>query len=434
MRQRLLVPAVLAAVAIGIPSAAAAEPAVQVVAGGYHTCAILVNGKVKCWGYNGYGQLGLNNTIDRGSAPGQMGAALPSPFFPVKSHTVQLALGFYHTCALDNGGDVYCWGFNSYGQLGYGNTNHLGDNAGEINGGLFSSISHVRKITAGFFHTCALKVNGEVKCWGLNSSGQLGLGDTVNRGDNPGDTGHTVASVPLGGKAIDVAAYGYSTCALLDTHQLKCWGDNSFGQLGLGDTATRGNVPGPLPVVSTGMTPHKIGAGSYHACVDDSDSHAKCWGYNAYGQLGLGDTANRGDGPGEMGAALPFHSFGTWDIAGGAFHTCSHRQSGFVAIGSVKCWGYNGYGALGQGDTVNRGDNPGETVASIPAIDLGTTGTGLPPNVMQITGGAYHTCALISGGIKCWGYNGIGQLGLGDTANRGDNPGEMGDMLPFVDL
>src|SRR5258708_3882464 len=97
--------------------APAQTPAVRVGAGGYHTCAVLIAGNVKCWGYNAYGQLGLGDTVNRGDAPGQMGGALPAVFIPQKGAVKQLALGGFHTCVLDAVGDVYCWGYNVYGQL-----------------------------------------------------------------------------------------------------------------------------------------------------------------------------------------------------------------------------------------------------------------------------------------------------------------------------
>lgn len=138
-------------------SAAAQTPAVRAAAGAYHTCAILTNGSVKCWGYNAYGQLGLGDTVTRGNAPGQMGSALPKVFFPQRGPVKQLALGAYHTCALDTEGDAYCWGYNGQGQVGYGHANNLGDNPGEVFGGMAQAVIETQKIVAGDYHTCALK-------------------------------------------------------------------------------------------------------------------------------------------------------------------------------------------------------------------------------------------------------------------------------------
>ena len=155
----------------------------------------------------------------------------------------------------------------------------------------------------------------------------------------------------------------------------------------------------------------------------------KCWGSNDYGQLGLGDTSIRGDGPGEMGDDLPAVDLGPGRtakmIAGGSNHACAVLDDD-----SVKCWGRNDYGQLGLGHTSDRGDNINEMGDKLPAVDLGTGRT-----AKMISAGEAHTCALLDDdSLKCWGRNDYGQLGIGDTDRRGDGPGEMGDDLPFVDL
>jgi alpha-tubulin suppressor-like RCC1 family protein len=153
----------------------------------------------------------------------------------------------------------------------------------------------------------------------------------------------------------------------------------------------------------------------------------KCWGYNVYGQLGYGDTVQRGDGDREMGDYLGFVDVnsGVVSLSLGVYHTCA-----VLTDLTVKCWGYNGYGQLGQGDTTQRGDGSGEMGASLSTIDVGSSVL-----VAEIATGSYHTCVLSTDGdIKCWGYNGYGQLGYGDTTQRGDGSGEMGDSLPFVDV
>ncbi|KAG2433214.1 hypothetical protein HYH02_012755 [Chlamydomonas schloesseri] len=174
-------------------------------------------------------------------------------------------------------------------------------------------------ISAGYEYTCALLDNGSVKCWGWNDDGQLGLGDTSYRGDGPGEMGDTLPAVALGtGRtATAISAGGLHTCALLDNGSVKCWGWNDAGQLGLGDTSHRGDGPGEmgnrLPAVElgTGRTATAISAGGLHTCALLDNGSVKCWGWNDYGQLGLGDTSWRGDGPGEMGNRLPAVSLGT---------------------------------------------------------------------------------------------------------------------------
>jgi hypothetical protein len=164
--------------------------------------------------------------------------------------------------------------------------------------------------------------------------------------------------------------------------------------------------------------------GGIHTCARLDNGAVKCWGYNFFGQLGLGN-----NGPGEMGDALPAVNLGTGRtavaLASGRHHTCARLDNG-----AVKCWGNNLEGELGLGDKSNRGDGPGEMGDALPTVDLGTGRT-----AVALTAGGYHTCApLDNGELKCWGANFDGQLGLSDRADRGDGPEEVGDFLPPVDL
>ncbi len=186
-----------------------------------------------------------------------------------------------------------------------------------------------------------------------------------------------------------------------------------------------------LPVVAlgTGRTAVEIAAAGWHTCALLDNATVKCWGDNFFEQLGLGDTLDRGDGPGEMGNSLPVVSLGTGRtverLSRGGVHTCA-----LLDDASLKCWGTNFNGSLGLGDTLGRGHDPGEMGDALPAVALGTGRT-----ATQTSAGAYHTCALLDDGtVRCWGRNDLGQLGLGDTADRGDEPGEMGDALPVVTL
>jgi cysteine-rich repeat protein len=174
------------------------------------------------------------------------------------------------------------------------------------------------ELTAGVNFSCALARSGAVKCWGDNSYGALGLGDTEPRGDQPGEMGDALPTVNLGSgrRAIRVVAGDRSACAILDDGSLKCWGGNDWGTLGLGDTNNRGDEPGEmgdaLPAVDLGIgrTAKSVAVGR-HICAVLDDGSVKCWGLNSYSQLGLGDDNNRGDEPGEMGEALPRVDLGT---------------------------------------------------------------------------------------------------------------------------
>jgi hypothetical protein len=289
---------------------------------------------------------------------------------------------------------------------------------------------------AGYFFTCARFDDGSVKCWGDNTNGQLGLGDALARGNAPGEMGSVLPTVDLGpGRSALQVAVGYHACARLDDSSVKCWGFNDDGQLGLGDVQHRGDELGELganlPVVDLGpgRSALQVAANVRHTCARLDNGTLKCWGRNGSGRLGLGDTQSRGDGPGEMGANLPAVDLGpgrtALEVALGSSHTCARLDDG-----SVKCWGRNDKGQLGLGDVQDRGDGAGEMGTNLPVVNLGPGRTAL-----QLALGLSHTCArLDDGSIKCWGDNGSGQLGLGDTQVRGGLPGQMGASLPAIDL
>jgi alpha-tubulin suppressor-like RCC1 family protein len=412
----------------------------ELTAGQQHTCARLDDGSVKCWGSNVNGQLGLGDTQQRGDGPGELGATLPAVDLGPGRTALQLTAGYNHTCARLDDGSVKCWGLNDVGQLGLGDTQSRGDGPGEMGATLpalnLGAGRTALQLAAGSFHTCARLDDGSVKCWGRNNLGQLGLGDTQDRGGGPGQMGATLPAVNLGSgrTALQLTAGDSHTCAQLDDSSVKCWGYNFSGELGLGDTQNRGDGPGEmgatLPAVNLGpgRTALQLTAGS-HTCARLDDGSVKCWGFNGGGQLGLGDTQSRGDGPGEMGATLPAVNLGpgrtALQLTAGLAHTCARLDDG-----SLKCWGANFVGQLGLGDGQSRGDGPGKLGASLPPVDLGLGRTAL-----QLTAGGGHTCArLDDGSVKCWGANGNGQLGLGDTQSRGDGPAEMGAALPAVQL
>jgi alpha-tubulin suppressor-like RCC1 family protein len=292
-------------------------------------------------------------------------------------------------------------------------------------------------IAVGDMHTCALLTDGRVKCWGENTTGALGLGDDEDRGDEPGETGDALPAVDLGtdAKVLTIAVGTDHSCVLLMDGRVKCWGVGIQGQLGTGDIEARGDDPGEmgdaLPAVDLGTNAKAISITSagYHVCALLDDGRVKCWGNGAEGALGLGDKNDRGDDPGEMGDALPAVDLGSGtkviEIASSGANSCA-----LLDEGRVKCWGYNGRGKLGLGDTQNRGDNPAEMGDQLPFIDLGTGAV-----AVAVVPGLRHICALLQEGrMKCWGMNTSGALGIGDDEDRGDEPGEMGDALPLVDL
>ena len=297
--------------------------AVSLVAGRSHACARLDNGAVKCWGQNFYGQLGLGDTFYRGDELGEMGDALPAVDLGTGRTALSLALGANHTCARLDNGTVKCWGLNFKGQLGLGDDLRRGDASGEMDDNLpavdLGTGRTAVSLITGDSHTCALLDDDTVKCWGQNSRGQLGLGDSLDRGDLRRQMGDDLRAVDLGtGRtAVSIAAGGDHTCAILDDGQVKCWGNNFFGQLGLGHLATIGdglNEMGDfLPPVSLGsrFTAVSLSAGENHTCALLNNGAIKCWGYNEFGQLGLEDSFLRGLAPETMGDNLSIVTLGT---------------------------------------------------------------------------------------------------------------------------
>eukprot|EP01083_Nonionella_stella_P086010 238688_1 len=172
------------------------------MAGWSHNCALSTANKMKCFGRNNYGQLGYGDTNHRGDEANQMGDTLLEIDLGTSFIPMQIVAGMYRTCALSTGHKVKCWGYNSHGQLGYGDTNDRGDEANEMGDDLFEIDLGTNfipmQMTAGYYHTCALSTGNEVKCWGYNSHGQLGYGDTNDRGDEANEMGDDLFEIDLG--------------------------------------------------------------------------------------------------------------------------------------------------------------------------------------------------------------------------------------------
>ena len=281
------------------------------------------NGALKCWGDNEYGALGLGDLISRGKESSQTGDGLRAINLGTgRTAKAVAAGGYYHACAIVDDGRVKCWGNNEYGQLGVADKEARGDEPNEMGDALpFVDLGNGRTATAVVttaYNTCALLDNGSVKCWG--QSGGNGLGESGGyRGDEPNEMGDALPAVKLGtnvtAKAI-VGGYSF-VCALLNSGAVKCWGDNHLGQLGQGDTVERGrdaNFMGdnlPPVLLGSGRTARAIAAGAWHACALLDNGEVKCWGHNESGELGLGDKKDRGNFPGQMGDALPAVDLGT---------------------------------------------------------------------------------------------------------------------------
>jgi len=359
-------------VAAAWPSGAAGEAVSQVAGGGSHTCAVAESGAAWCWGSNSYGQLGDGTNTSR-STPGAVSG--------LASGVVALAAGYYHTCALTSAGAVWCWGRGNYGQLGNGSTSSRNTPVA-----VSSLAGGVAAIAAGDYHTCAMTSAGAAFCWGRNDHGQLGDETTTNRS----------APVPVTGFASGAAALdagGHSTCAVTAVGGLWCWGYNSYGQVGDGTTTDR-----LAPVVVSGLASGvaSVATGAYHTCARTSAGAATCWGYNVYGELGDGTTTTFRPTP----VAVSGLGSGVAALAVGVYHTCA-----LTSAGGAWCWGNNELGQLGDGSM---------TIRTVP-----TAVSGLGSGVTAIAAGNYHTSAVIAtGGVWCWGWDDGGELGNGGTLLR----------------
>jgi alpha-tubulin suppressor-like RCC1 family protein len=330
-----------------------------------HTCTLTSAGGVKCWGYNGNGQLGTGDTANRLVAADVSG---------LTAGVKAIGAGPDFTCALTTAGGVKCWGANIFGQLGSGNTTQQLTPVNVV--GLTSGVA---AISLGYYHACALTDAGAVKCWGLNDDGQLGNGSTTRQSSPV-----SVSGLASGVSAIEVGN-GHS-CALLAGGGVKCWGDNYYGQLGNGNTTDQWS---PVSVSGLASGTAAVSGGGSHTCALTTGGGVKCWGLNSSGQLGTGNTTQQLTPTDAVGLAS-----GVAALSAGSDHTCA-----FTTAGGAKCWGNNSSYKLGrQGSPLTAAD-----------VD------GLTSGGYAIVAGSVHTCAITSlkRSIRCWGSNGWGQLGNG---------------------
>ena len=252
-----------------------------------------------------------------------------------------------------------------------------------------SATSVTPAVAGGAEHTCYLNSAGGVQCWGWNNVGQLGDG-TLSSSSVP----VSVTGLPSDVVGITAGANGEGhTCALTSAGGVKCWGLNQYGQLG-NNSFTNSSVP--VDVVGLASPVVAIAAGGLHTCALTTAGGIECWGRNQWGTLGDGTNTNSSVPVSVAGLGQPAVS-----VTGGGDHTCA-----ILADQAVKCWGYNGFGELGNGSNVN-------SLVPVPVSGL-SAGSG----ASALTAGGGHSCALLSGGqVKCWGFNTVGSLGNGSFAN-----------------
>ena len=287
--------------------------------------------------------------------------------------------GGQHSCAIRNNGSLWCWGRNYYGQTGSGDTlNHFTPIA-------VGTARDWRQIDSGQFHSCAIRNNGTLWCWGNNNAGQLGTDPAANQ---------TLQLTPrrVGGNADwqSVATGAAHTCAIRN-NTLWCWGDNDFGQLGDGSFSDS--------VTPTQINPDTdwaaISAGASHTCGLKLDASLWCWGDNSQGQSGIDPTIVREQSaPNQVDAALNWQRLATGDN-----NTCATKTDG-----TLWCWGDNGFGQLGDGGFSD----------SFSPVQTGSDSDWATPTL-----GSRHACAnKTDASLWCWGDNRLGQLSGGDTSPR----------------
>ncbi len=334
-----------------------------------------------------------------------------------------------HRCYVKDGVSK-CSGGNSFGQLGLGDKNPHVDTYSALRPVDLGTGFQVARVQNATGTSCALSATGQLKCWGMNKDGQLGLGDVRPRGTEPTDLGNQLPVVRLDAKAVDFTVGRAHVCAVTETGKVRCWGKGAMGQLGSETVTAVGTEAGDVPVdVDLGAKAKRVRAGRNHTCVLLEDKNVVCFGDNSSGQLGVGSTVNVGDRAGTMGSNLKRVdlgvSFDVAQLASGQNFSCALSERG-----EIKCWGANDAGQLGQGvPALTKGTKPEELGDALPFTDLGDgqVATGLAC-------GFVHCCATtVQNTMKCWGANDSGQLGIGDVISHGRGA-DMGDQLPFVKL
>jgi alpha-tubulin suppressor-like RCC1 family protein len=305
---------------------------------------------------------------------------------PEVSNAADVVAGDYHACVLLQNGEARCSGNNSAGQLGDGTAT---DSSTPVP---VFQIAQAVGVTTGGFHSCAVLQNGAVKCWGMNEVGELGDGTTNGSGIPVAVSGITTA--------IAVAAGYKHACALLQNGTVQCWGDNSYGELGDGNAILSPQRGGPstahssIPVTVVGIsTAVAITASDgYHSCAVLQDGAMRCWGDNVAGQLGDGSRTT---------AITPVTVTGITTavaVSSGDFHTCA-----LLRDGTVSCWGLNYSGQLGDGTGLD---------SNTPVMVRGIS------TAAAVSAGVIHTCAVLQDGTaRCWGNNSAGQDGDGTTTD-----------------
>ncbi len=375
----------------------------SVEAGGRHTCAVDASGALRCWGDNRSGQVGVSGATQYPLPQ----AVDPAPDIDGEALSA-VRLGGQHTCAVVDDpvagvSKLTCWGENGRGQLGLGDRldRRAPTEVDPLAGTSFTSWSY-RSLDLGAEFSCVtLSASGDstsylTRCWGSNDRYQVrSLGSSEYLEPFTSRSSTTERGVVALGDAFVVS--------LLDAGGVRAWGDNRQDQLG---PNVRYDQQGPQVIVNGfdagfgGVT--RVIAGGQHACALDAAGQLACWGANGSGQLGRSTMGTSDPDPATLTDLPP-----VYELAAGGRHTCVATDDG-MGPRRVFCWGANGLGQLGTGDTTG-----GETPRQVPALDGAL--------VQSLAAGEEHTCVVVSPGrLYCWGANGSGQLGQGDLTSRSE--------------
>jgi len=391
----------------GAQTEAALAGAVSVDGGVNFSCALLGSGQVRCWGDNAAGQLG-NDALGTDSA-------VPVPVRNVANTgnlagATQLDVGTDHACARLSSGQAVCWGEGGASQLGDGGGLDRDFPVTVRNTANTAALTGITQITAGQGHACARLANGQARCWGNNSAGQIGNGAapadafTAQAVRNAGNTANLTG-------VVEIDAGEFHTCARLNTGQARCWGDSDSGRLGNNAVV----VDRDLPVVVrntngagalSGVT--QLSTGGDHTCARLANGQARCWGDGVNGELGDGTDI---DSPFPGAVTTPggdANLAGVTSIHAGDNSTCAR-----LGNGQARCWGDGDAGRLGNGIVQD---------SDFPVIVRNLVDSAPLRNVVGVIASmGDHSCAVLSNQqVRCWGDNDSGQLGNDDNPN--DSP------------
>ncbi len=385
---------------------------ISIVAGEYHTCAILVSGQAVCWGEGDKGRLGNGDTSPKNLPVVVREKGGAEPGLNLTENVRDISIGDFHTCAVLVNGQVRCWGQGANGQLGNGSTSIINslpvavrDEMGRGN------LKNVLKIFSGHYHTCAILVNRKAMCWGLGTNGQLGNADNsdqtypvfVRSESGPGKLNNVIS----------ISASRSYTCAVLGNGEARCWGNGSNGRLGRGTSSK--NRPVAVKAESGSGNLQNVAsifAGHHHTCAVLVNGEARCWGLGRNSQLGNGAKPNIQIRPVIVKKNASDHLKNVASISAGQNNTCAILRNG-----EAMCWGLGGWGQLGNGDTLEQ-----EYPVSVKSLD----GSDNLKNIVSLAQGWFHTCAvLVNGEARCWGRRNQGQLGDGIISNESS-------LLPVV--